>query len=939
MQLDKWKKANKIYSTLVHLSKDKALDKLEQIGSIDDAIKEIIVSLIDSGEQSSQYFKQHVSSDYAIGNRQFNQWQEGKIIGDYQLIKMIGKGGMSTVFSAKRINSDVQKHVAIKIFASDDQLLILKKKFIEEQKILSGLSHPNIITMHHGETTSQGEPYIVMELIENAVALDDYVKLKGFSKRQKIQLILDVANALVYAHSNLIIHRDIKPSNIILTNNGNVKIVDFGIAKQISKDEINETTIVALTPSFASQEQINAEPITVATDIFSLAATALALLIGKLPLPNDRLFKLCAEDEEYIQRIFKKSDFDKDLKNILNQALKFDPKKRYKSMDKFADDLQAWLNNETVSATPDSIFYRVSLFAKRRKALFASLLTLMFSVTIALIAISWQYNKTKIEAQKAQQVKQFMLDAFNVTDPNVSEGVEISAKDILKIAGDKITGINLDSEIKFELYQTIGIAYGQLGFLQKGIDFLYKSLELKPHNSQSLSVISQYLFNAKKLKNLEKLLVHTNEDSFINNFDKAMIYRVKASVFAEKGDYEQAFGLIEKLDKLITNQSDVIRNKRLLAEIYYLKGESNKSIEIIKSILNKSDLKDTNTLILSVKNDLVHHYDRVGDFDSALALNEEIIAQYRIILGDRHPGLGVALNEQSVFYRFKGELDDAYLFAEESHDIFKNLYGDNSTGLSQAYSNLAVLSFLNNDYLKAAEQFEKAVTILENIYSSDHLETLNAKANLAWFLNETGQAAKAEKLLYYIYRHEVEKLGATHRSPLMTQQTLALTLATLKKFEEAEEQAKANIKQIEKSGKAQQNIYIYAKEILARIYLMEKRYQDSLEVFLSIEGLRKESNRTDLYAALLWKVAKIYVHLNQFDQADIYYQKALPVYASAFSNESLNNLRFQLAYALFLKSQNKINKANKIAVGVRSIYKLTKINDSQLLEMLQELEN
>ncbi|MCF6300907.1 MAG: serine/threonine protein kinase, partial [Proteobacteria bacterium] len=555
MNIELWKQANQIYTDLLHLSVSDAVDALNEIKKINPDVKQIVVSLINSGNLSSLYFKEHVSSKFDVGNRCFNPWKAGQKIGNYELIKEIGEGGMSKVFSGKRINSDVQKLVAIKIFSPNNGALELREHFLAEQKILSGLTHPNIITMHHGETTEKGDSFIVMELVDQAVALDDYVKSKKLSTTEKITMILDVANALAYAHANLIIHRDVKPSNIIVGNDAVLKVVDFGIAKLIEQNvEHDNATIMALTPSYASPEQINAQKITVTTDIFSLAVVCMALITAQSPLPKDRLIKSCQGDEEYLLNSFKKHVFDKDLRNILNQALQQDPVKRYSNMHKFAEDLQAWLNKEPVSATPDSWAYRVNRFAKRRRALFASITTLIFTLTIAVVLLSWQYNKIKIEAQKAQQVKQFMLDSFKVTDPNTSEGIEISAKDLLKVAADKLNDNNkLNPQIKFELYQTLGIAYGQLGFLQKGIDLLNNSLLIKPKDTRSLSFVSQYLFNSGQQHKLKKLLETINEGEFNSEIDRAVIYRVRAKIFAESGHYDQALEIVTQLDEMSQN--------------------------------------------------------------------------------------------------------------------------------------------------------------------------------------------------------------------------------------------------------------------------------------------------------------------------------------------------------------------------------------------------
>lgn len=938
MNIDNWKQANRIYADLLHLSINDAIQKLENNHDISTDIKHLVETLIHSGNQPSQYFSEHISSKYDVDAIGLNQFQAGQHIGDYELIEEIGKGGMSKVFSGKRISSDIQKPVAIKILSPNQNNSQVRKHFIAEQKILSGLTHANIITMHHGETTESGDSFIVMELIKNAVALDEHVKSNLSSITEIVQMILTTAHALAYAHSNLIIHRDIKPSNIIVAKDGTIKVVDFGIAKLISKDlGHDKTTIMALTPSFASPEQINAGKITITTDIFSLAAVCVSCIINDLPLPKDRLIKSCTGDEEHLWKVLRHKNINKDLRNILQQALQQDPNKRYNNMFQFAEDLDAWLHNKPVSATPDSWLYRLSKFAKRRRALFASIITLLFSMTAALVAFSWQYNKTVIEAQKAQQVKQFMLDAFNVTDPNVSEGIEISAKDLLKVSADKLdNNKDLNPEVKFELYQSIGIAYGQLGFLKTALDYLQKSIDIQPDNSKSLSTIALYLFNSGQQKQLDEFLKSFDENLFDSLPDKARIYRVRANSFAEKGEYDKALTIIKKLDALPMEAIEKMLNKRLLAEIYYLQGNSDTAIEIIQTAQLNSPLKNTHTLSLGLNNDLIHYYDRVGDFDSALKLSHEIIAHYRQILGDKHPDLGVALNELSVFYRLKGDNKNARIAAQEAHDIFLDLYGEYSTGLSQAFSNLALLSYLENDIDTATNQFNQSVVILEKIYSADHLETLNAKANLAWFLNATDRPEQAEKILQQVYKFEVEKLGATHRSPLLTQQALALTLASLKKYSQAIEHATTNVKHTSENYDKHNPITLNALSVLARIYFQSENYQQALDLFLNLEQQRPDGDITQ-YAKLLQDIAVSSVALDQFRRAESYYQKSINAYEDAYSATDFLSLSIKLEYAAFLKTQDKTTPMIQIINEVKNTMTTENIEDSRIDQLLDKI--
>ncbi|VAW45663.1 Serine/threonine protein kinase PrkC, regulator of stationary phase, partial [hydrothermal vent metagenome] len=775
-----WKQAVEIYSKISELPLNQAIVKLDKIHSLSYEIKQAVITLINSGNQASQYIRQNFTPDL-IATPDMPIYEIGMVLGEYELIEKIGHGGMSQVFKAKRVNSELQKLIAIKIFSPKNHSPQLLEHFINEQKILSELSHPHIVDMLHGGKTEGGITYLVMELLENALPINKYCQQTAASVNKKIAYISQCANALGYSHANLIIHRDLKPDNILIDGNKQLKIVDFGIAKLINNDiSGNKTTIMALTPSYAAPEQINSQNISVKTDIFSLAVVALELLTGEQFLPKDRLIKSCINDEAVIERHLKALKIDKDLKNILQQALQQNPQRRYANMQSFADDLNNYLASKPVNATSHSMFYRLRKFARRRTALFATLFALLTSLILGLAVTLWQYQQIKIEAGKAQQVKQFMLDSFAVTDPNVSEGLEISAKDILQIAANKINeNQNLNPKIKFELYQTIGLAYGQMGFTTQATEFLKQSLKINPNDSKSQSFLAQFLQLGTQSHELNEVLEDIDVDKYSSGPDKARIYRIKAKILLGQGDFQASLDMINAISTFTNVEADNIANSRITAEIYFQMSQLDRAIDVLTATLAASSLKDTNTSTLGIKKDLVLYYTKNGEYDSALQVSMKLIEQLRTILGNRHPDLGDSLLQLSDVYLSKGDLPNALKTAQESHDIFVGLYGENNIKVAKTLATLGILSYRNNQLDKAEQQLTQSANVFANNYPAEHLETLEAKTNLAGFFNATNKTRKAEKLLREVYTVQLNNFGATHRTTIFTQQHLSRALAML----------------------------------------------------------------------------------------------------------------------------------------------------------------
>ena len=938
MKIEIIKQANSIYSDLTEYPTAEAIKRVDML-NLNPEVKDLVIKLINNAEQSSQVFENIIVSTVEQEASFQSIWQIGDTIGPYVLNKHIGSGGMSQVYAASRAQTDIQKPVAIKIFTPFKNSAILQQKFLAEQKILSDLSHPNIVTMQYGDTCESGHPYLVMELISDAQSISKYAQNKQLSTQQKMRLIVKVALAVEYAHNNLIIHRDLKPSNILVDHQGQLKVVDFGIAKLIEDDglvEVNQT-IAAMTPGFAAPEQILGQAITVKSDVFSLAAVALNLLTEQQPFPEDRLIKACQTDDQHVQQALKSANINQDLKNILNQALQQDPHRRYANMHAFAEDLQAWLEQRPVTATGDSLAYRLQKFALRRQALFSSLVVMLAAVLIGLGVFSWQFKQTRLETQKAQAVKNFMLDAFSVTDPNVTEGVDITAKDLLTVAADNLAdNKKIDPEIKFELYQSLGLAYSRLGFLPRAIDLIKQSLSIKPNDSSSLAYLSQFLFKAEQQQELSELLAQIDESTFTSDNDKARLWRVQANRLAERGAFEDALAKVKHLNQLNVTNQEKLFNHMLEAEVYYLKGESSRSIEIIKNAMAQADLKPTNTLMLGMQMDLVHYYDRVGDYESALELITQVIENYRTVLGNRHPDLGIALNELTAFQYLSGKLEEAQMTGHESKDLFFKLYGANSPGLSQAYSNLGMIAYLDHDIDTAIDHFTRAAEILRVVYSDDHPETLAAEYNLATILNRVGKSMEARTLLEHIYQVELATQGPHNRNTLMTQQSLILSQAASGDLALALQNAEDNLRYAKAHFDHQLPVVIGSQFVLANIYLQSERHQAALDLYLSLEENWPAGDEVRYYQ-LTENIAKTYAGLRNHPQAEIYWIKSIDGLRQIFTDQHINSIKPELSYVKHLKSIGNSVEATSRLESIKARIMSANIDDLELLDQMDDL--
>lgn len=308
----------------------------------------------------------------------------GKHIGAYEITGDLGFGGMGAVYLGERTVGGSRQRVAIKLLKREMNTGVLRKRFRREQEILAALEHPNIARLIDFGATDDGVPYSVMEYAEG-VRIDEFCTDNKLGLLARLKLFVKVCDAVAYAHRNLIIHRDIKPSNIIVSPDGEPKLLDFGISKLIDESRKGTDTVTqlgAMTPAYASPEQIDGRPVSTATDIYSLGVVLFKVLTGIVPFgsnetSNPEVMKEVVESQPALpsvvvhdavpDRAILASELKGDLDNIVMKALRKEPERRYRTVDQFSEDIWRYIDGLPVTARPATLAYRASKFYKRNR--------------------------------------------------------------------------------------------------------------------------------------------------------------------------------------------------------------------------------------------------------------------------------------------------------------------------------------------------------------------------------------------------------------------------------------------------------------------------------------------------------------------------------------------------------------------------------------------
>ncbi|MBL8178419.1 MAG: serine/threonine protein kinase, partial [Bryobacterales bacterium] len=366
--------------------------------------------------------------------------------GAYRVKRVLSQGGMGVVYEAVRADDVFEKRVALKMIRGAAMTSALQERFRVERQILASMEHPNVARILDGGETADGRPYLVMEYVEGR-PIDAHAKEKELGLEARLALFLQLCAAVQFAHQHLVVHRDLKPGNIFVTEGGQVKLLDFGIAKIVSEHgegaAAKTTQLQAMTPEYASPEQISGQPVSTGTDVFLLGIVLYELVAGAHPfgaagkLPHEVMRSICEEDAPAASMVTRvgwrrrlKGDFDK----IAAMALQKEPGRRYASVEALAGDIRRFLTNEPVAAQGDSFGYRAGKFVRRRWAVLAGaavvFLTMAGAAAISMRAAEEARRQRAIAEARRVEAEEQRGKAEQAAAQAIAERAEAEARKV-----------------------------------------------------------------------------------------------------------------------------------------------------------------------------------------------------------------------------------------------------------------------------------------------------------------------------------------------------------------------------------------------------------------------------------------------------------------------------------------------------------------------------
>jgi eukaryotic-like serine/threonine-protein kinase len=711
---------------------------------------------------------------------------EGRRVGAYRIVKQIGRGGMSRVFLAERADGAFEQQVALKLMRSGLDSEIDHDRFRAERQILATLNHPNIARLLDGGITTDGEPYLVLEYVAGQ-PIDAYCNERGLGVRHRLELFAAVADATEHAHRSLVVHRDLKPSNILITSDGVVKLLDFGLAKLLEPVSAAAAPTTHpghrwLTPEYAAPEQIAGRPITTLTDVYQLGAALYELLTDAPPFGTRSRGSRELEDAimagdpappSLVAPEARRRALRGDVDAILLKAASKDPERRYASARDFADDVRRHLSGRPVLARRQTIGYRVRRFARRnRPATAAAAVAVMLLGTYVVTAagdrrrIRHALDEATAGTHRAEQTTDFMLGLFDASAGGQSLGDTVKARALLDRGLARARELQGQPALQAQMLDVVGRLERKLGELDRARPILEEALALRrkvdgdvhPDVATSLESLAWVEYDQGNYADAARLRreVLTMRRRLFGDSDTkttTALLELAAAMHAQ-GDFRSAQPLLDEWVAIVSRQrpeTTALRARQLmdLAAIYQLRGKIDLAERLNREAadIDRSLYGERHAIYASALVDLASTVANAGKLAEADSLLRYSIDVLREVYPAGHPDLVAALRSLGTTLDRQHRYAEAEAPLREAITMARRFEGPDSPRVTDGETDLSIALTMTGKFDESVEVARDAKRILRLKYPATSPLVRRIDITLADALRGTGKYAEAESLL------------------------------------------------------------------------------------------------------------------------------------------------------------------------------------------------
>lgn len=826
--LNRWQRLQDIYHSAQALPPESRLEFITAECGGDVELLTEVKELLDNDLQQGNLTAM-VAEEVDQLVEQLDEDLVGEIVGPYKLTELVGSGGMGSVYRAERVDGAFEREVAVKLVKKGMDSNRVLARFTYERQVLARLQHANIAALLDGGMTESGQPYFVMEFVAGANLLEHCNDHK-LGLRERLGFFQTVCQAVTYAHRNLVVHRDIKPGNILVNEFGEVKLLDFGIAKVLDNEaeDLTQAAGVGYTRGYASPEQIAGRPVSTASDVFSLGVVLYELITGEKPefpeideygwkarlaLPSSRV------SDPAVRRALRG-----DLDRICLHAMAADPQERYGSAAEFAADLDNYLLNKPVNARRATLGYVLGKFVRRHRVGLATsaLVVVGFLATIAFYTreIARERDAAILEQQRTAEVVEFVTGLFDVVDPAVSKGEDVSAKELLDSGARQLEFALTDRPlVRAAMVSTLGRVYHALGDMEKALQYNEEALALTRNapGSRAQDLVNALvglgavvqdtgdLERASDLFNEAQMLAETQLGSshpllYDTVAARAYLKQTEGEFAEAEAMFTQALDIAEQ-DR--TEQSDEVLAKAMvqLAGIMRLNDKHLEAESLLQDALalQQRIFGDLHPAVADTKRHLAGVYRDTDRWDESIELYKVVIDERTRMLGPHHREVAHTWNSFAQVLTHNSNHDEALAAYDKVLEILNHLRkGKPHVSYPAVLNNRAFALMSNMQHDEALPYFEECLVEMERVGMAEgHPNRTFPQTGIGESYLYLGRYEEAEQIFRRMLEERREHWPEHHRLVTEIKSHLGAALTYQDRFEEAESWLKEALAQHE----------------------------------------------------------------------------------------------------------------------------------------------
>ena len=686
----------------------------------------------------------------------------GEAVGSYRIESLIAEGGMGRVYRAVRVDGQFDRTVAIKLLPAGMSGEYIRR-FEQERQILASLAHPNIAQLYDAGLAESGSLYLVIELIDG-MPIDQFARARNLSTKAKTRLMLQLSDALAFAHSKLVVHRDLKPSNVFINTDGDLKLLDFGISKILESPDNVTAESRPMTPRYASPEQLLAEPISVASDVYQFGLLFLSLFEARAGLDEETrasATERAARKTSVTAESRLAEQLPAELDAIINKCLRAEPAERYASAGDLAQDLSNYLGGFPVAARNPGFGIRAAKFVKRNVAAVSVALVAIVAIAAStayyLVEVSEQRDIAESQYDLATESMEFLFSFFEAANPYATtDGQPLTARDILEQGAERVeTELADKPELQQDLLWRISVLYWRLGQLDKAEYFTRKTLEVREQ-------------------------FYTGEEKVRYELGTKNLLAV---IFDGKGEYERAEQIY---DEIIERGGSALGDEHIIVQeaienrswIYYVMGRYDEAVAAVEQLYaykrQAYGPTDPDTLATIVN---------LASLQSAAGLNEPaeelLTAKLSVIeeeLGEFNYVTVAAMHALAGIYYEQGRYEESLPLLNERLQRMVTMHGADSPEVLAPRMDVAQVHSELGDYERAETELRAVLNDLLAQRGEEHFTTMQAHMNLSLTLIESGRADEGKAMLETLLPRMEAAIGAMNPETLYARSIYAQAL-------------------------------------------------------------------------------------------------------------------------------------------------------------------